>query len=174
MLTAPGSPVYLRALEAQDLERLHRWHNDPALYATLAGTYRPVSVETERAWLAAASSGAPGAVNLAVCATDGGEHVGNAYLRDVDVVNRRAELHVFLGDEARRGQGLGRAAVELLVGYAFDHLNLERVWLQVLASNAAALAVYERCGFAREGVLRRHVFNAGAWEDVVVMGRLRG
>ena len=173
MLTAPGSPVYLRALEADDLPRLHLWHNDPELYRSLIGTYRPVSLDTELQWLARVSAYDPASHNFAICLVDGDEHVGNVYLRDVDWVNRHAELHIFVADLRHRGRGLGRAAVRLLLDYAFDHLNLARVWLPVLSSNPAALRVYEQCGFEREGTLRRHVFNAGAWADVVIMGILR-
>jgi hypothetical protein len=44
MITRPESPVYLRAIDEGDLETVHRWHNDPALYASLVGrSLRPAS-----------------------------------------------------------------------------------------------------------------------------------
>ena len=39
MITRPESPVYLRAIDEGDLEPVHRWHNNPALYASLVGTF---------------------------------------------------------------------------------------------------------------------------------------
>jgi RimJ/RimL family protein N-acetyltransferase len=43
----------------------------------------------------------------------------------------------------------------------------------VLASNAPAIASYEKSGLVREGTLRRSAFVDGRREDVVVMGILR-
>lgn len=51
MITRAESPVYLRAIDEGDLEPVHRWHNDPALYASPVGTFAPTSLATERAWL---------------------------------------------------------------------------------------------------------------------------
>jgi hypothetical protein len=41
MITRPESAVYLRAIDEGDLEPVHRWHNDPALDASLVGTFHP-------------------------------------------------------------------------------------------------------------------------------------
>jgi RimJ/RimL family protein N-acetyltransferase len=43
----------------------------------------------------------------------------------------------------------------------------------VFAGNGPAIAVYEKCGFVREGVLRAAAFVDGHREDVVVMAVLR-
>ncbi len=50
-----------------------------------------------------------------------------------------------------RGEGLGPAALDLALGYAFDALGTGRVWLDVLEDNARARRLYERVGFADDG-----------------------
>jgi len=45
-----GEKVVLRALEADDLERLHRWMNDPEVIYWL-GRRTPISLTEERRWL---------------------------------------------------------------------------------------------------------------------------
>jgi putative acetyltransferase len=47
------------------------------------------------------------------------------------------------------------------------------VYLHVFPDNEAAIRLYERVGFAREGVLRRHVSKRGRSRDVVVMAAVR-
>jgi RimJ/RimL family protein N-acetyltransferase len=42
-----------------------------------------------------------------------------------------------------------------------------------MAFNTAALRCYEAVGFRREGVIRKQVFRAGSYHDVVVLGLLR-
>jgi len=84
-----------------------------------------------------------------------------------------AELQIRIGDAADRGRGVGSEAVGLLLRFAFDDLNLQRVQLHVFADNAAAIRVYEKAGFVREGVLRQAAHIGGKYVDVVLMGILR-
>ncbi|MEQ9146254.1 MAG: GNAT family N-acetyltransferase [Parvibaculaceae bacterium] len=52
-------------------------------------------------------------------------------------------------DPAHRGEGLGRACVGRLLGWALDE-GVERACLQVEAENAPARALYRRLGFTRD------------------------
>jgi RimJ/RimL family protein N-acetyltransferase len=164
--------VSLRALEPEDLDRVLEWHNDPELYTTLGGHFRHVSADSEREWLRR-RIGSRDEVNLAICTSETKEHIGNIYLRDIDWINRHGELHAFIAAPQHRGKGYGSAAVQQLVKHAFEDLGLVRLYLHVLASNAAGVATYTRCGFAVEGRLHRHVLKKGNFEDVLIMGLCR-
>jgi RimJ/RimL family protein N-acetyltransferase len=99
-------------------------------------------------------------------------HIGNIYLRDIDFISGRGELHILIGEPGERGKGYGSGAVRLLVDYAVKDLGLKRVWLNVLADNKPAIRLYEIIGFKIEGRLRNHVFKAGKFRDLLVMGIL--
>ena len=49
-------------------------------------------------------------------------------------------------------------------------MNLNRIYLEVLADNIAAVKAYEKCGFELEGRLKNHSFKLGRYKDVLVMG----
>ena len=162
--------VFLRALEPDDLERAHRWHNDAALYGTLGGTFNFVSREAEQEWLRARCRFSREEISLAICLAETREHIGNIYLRGIDWVARHGEVSVFIGDAQHRGKRYGDSAVRQLREHAFRTLGLHRLYLFVVAGNDAAIRLYKRCGFAEEGRLREHVFKDGAFRDVLVMG----
>lgn len=162
--------VTLRALEEADLERTHRWHNDPELYAALVNPFRFVSKTAEVEWLRRKAAYSNCEVNLAICLRSTGEHIGNVYLGQIDWVSRRAFLGIFIGSAGQRGNGYGREAMQLVLAHAFQDLHLNRVFLEVLADNAAAIRLYEKCGFALEGRFREHVFKHGSYQDVLIMG----
>jgi RimJ/RimL family protein N-acetyltransferase len=61
----------------------------------------------------------------------------------------------------------------LLVDFAFDDLNLQRVGLRVWGANTRAQRLYEKLGFVVEGRLRRAGYVNGRADDLVVMGLLR-
>jgi len=164
--------IYLRALTHDDLDRVLIWHNDAKLYSTLGGHFRFVSRETETEWFDRITQ-AKDQVNLAICLSEPDAHIGNIYLRNIDWISRNCELHAFIADPKHRGKGYGSAAVRQIIKYAFEDLGLVRIYLQVLANNSAAVAMYEKCGFFTEGRLKRHTLKAGAFEDVLVMGICR-
>lgn len=66
------------------------------------------------------------------------------------------------------GHGYATDAVRTLTAFAFRELGLHRVSAAIGPDNAASLALVERLGFTREGVLRDHVHTNGAWRDSVL------
>ncbi|WP_428249059.1 N-acetyltransferase family protein [Ferrovibrio sp.] len=75
-------------------------------------------------------------------------------------------------DEGHRRQGLGeamlRAVLDLTAG-----CNIERVELEVYASNEPAIALYRKFGFETEGTRRRARKLDGRYDDILMMARLR-
>lgn len=162
--------VCLRALELTDLDNTHRWHNDPELFESLVGSYRFVSRAAEEKWLRNLAEYSDTQVSLAICVKENSTHIGNVYLKNINWIARRAELHIFIGDPEQREKGYGQAAVKLIIRHAFGDLGLLRLSLHVLENNHAAVHVYEKCGFKVEGKLLRHAFKDGEFRDVLGMG----
>jgi len=71
-----------------------------------------------------------------------------------------------------RHQGIGRRLAEKTIAHA-KGIGLERIELDVYASNKAAIALYQSLGFALEGVKRKGRKLDGIYDDVVVMGLIR-
>ena len=74
------------------------------------------------------------------------------------------------------GHGFGREAIRWLLREAFERRGAHRLWLEVRADNAPAIALYERCGFRHEGTWRdgyRHARN-GTYHDLRAYGVLEG
>ena len=70
-----------------------------------------------------------------------------------------------------RGRGIGTALIEAAL-VAAKASGLTRVELVVREGNGRAIALYERLGFAREGVKRKAVRVDGAYEDAICMALL--
>jgi ribosomal-protein-alanine N-acetyltransferase len=82
---------------------------------------------------------------------DGGECVGSMWL-DLSPSDR-AGVGYWLLPRAR-GKGLVTCALQLLTRWAFDDVGVKRISLLADPRNTASIAVAERVGFQREGVLR--------------------
>jgi ribosomal-protein-serine acetyltransferase len=83
-----------------------------------------------------------------------GRIVGTVGLARVDLGNRCTEIGYWLGSE-HQGRGLMTSAVAVLVGHAFDSLNLNRSEIRTDVLNLRSRAVAERLGFRYEGTLRQ-------------------
>lgn len=101
-----------------------------------------------------------------------GRVVGTTTLFQLSMAHRRGEIGFALGS-AWWGRGLARAALECLIGYAFDALDLGRLEADVDPRNAASLDLLERLGFQREGLLRERYRVGGELQDSVILGLLR-
>jgi ribosomal-protein-serine acetyltransferase len=82
-----------------------------------------------------------------------GRIVGSVGLARIDWGNRCAEIGYWLGQE-HQGRGLMTSAVAVLVGHAFDSLQLNRAEIRTDVLNHRSRAVPERLGFRYEGTLR--------------------
>lgn len=73
---------------------------------------------------------------------------------------------------AYRDRGLGKALLETAIAAA-EQRDFRRIELTVFADNLRAMALYEKTGFVREGVMRAaRYLGPDDYRDVVLMARL--
>ncbi len=84
-----------------------------------------------------------------------------------------AWVGISIGEREYWGKGYGTDAMELILYYAFEELNLHRVSLGVLAYNPRAIRAYEKAGFVVEGAERQAANKDGVRYDALIMGILR-
>ena len=90
----------------------------------------------------------------------------------LNLVDHHGELGYWLG-KAWWNQGICTEAAAAVLGYAFETLELERVFANYFARNPASGRVMAKLGMKQEGILRRHRCKWGQYEDLIVCGILR-
>jgi len=70
-------------------------------------------------------------------------------------------------------QGYCSEAAEEVLRYAFEVLELNRVWAHHFSRNVASGRVLQKIGMTHEGCLRKHIFKWGEFLDVEQYGILR-
>jgi [ribosomal protein S5]-alanine N-acetyltransferase len=108
---------------------------------------------------------------FAIVGPERGEPIGEIGLVGISWPHRRAGLSILVLPGCRRA-GVGREAIELLVGWAHGELGLRRIELHTLPENSPMQRLAEASGFIREGVLRDYTFERGRFVDNVVYARL--
>jgi RimJ/RimL family protein N-acetyltransferase len=167
-----GEKVVLRAMKREDLMRQCAFNND--LEFELAGGGDPPEPQAlarlEAQFDENLHRGDREGMNFAIEADS--KYIGSCGLFHLDLVAHTCELGIGIGDKQYWGRGYGRDAVRVLLDYAFHLRNFHKVWLQVNGNNERGIHAYRACGFVEEGRLRKHVWNNGAYVDLVHMGIL--
>ena len=168
-----GRIVNLRAREMADLERNTRWVNDREVMRFMSVRYPMSALAEEQRMRDRMVRPMTFADTPLAIETKDGEHIGNTSLFNVSPEDRTADFGIMIGEKACWSKGYGSDATRTLLRFAFDEMNLHRVWLTVLATHERGIACYRRCGFREEARLRQDVYRHGQYYDFITMGILR-
>lgn len=174
-----GSRIAIRPATEADAENIVRWRNDPDVSGHFIHRDK-LTVEGHLSWFR--DNVLTGrTVQFIICVreqdAEGREErnpVGSVYLRDIDRGEMSAEYGVFIGEKKARGKGFGVEAARLAVRFAFEEMQLQRVFLRVYRDNTAAIRSYEAAGFRVCGELRGVVSTDGESADMLLMEVMPG
>ncbi len=96
-----------------------------------------------------------------------GKLVGGVLFRTMDIQNGNAEAGGWLEPSAA-GRGLATRAARVIIDWAIEERGIHRVEWRVSAANQASIAVAQRLGMTRDGVLRESYPYRGVRHDVEV------
>lgn len=147
-------------------------HDDEITFFT--GTHTEFTREQIDRWCASRAEQID-RLDLAVTDPDTGDWLGEVVVNEWDPDNRSCSFRIALSAGAR-DRGVGTEATRLIVDHVFDNIvgpPVHRISLEVFDFNQRGVAVYEKVGFVREGVLRDAVRWQGVFHDAIVMSILR-
>ncbi|REK61960.1 MULTISPECIES: GNAT family N-acetyltransferase [Cohnella] len=169
-----GRKVMLREYRQEDLVPIRRWVNNPEVVRYLSDIFLfPHTLEDTQAYLQ--SKMEPREDNRGFVIADAATElfIGQINLDFIDWKNRYGKVGIVIGSPEHFGKGYGTEAMRLLIDFAFDELNLNRLELDVFDFNERARRCYAACGFKEEGRLRQRQFKNGRYADVILMGLLK-
>ncbi|WP_208559312.1 GNAT family N-acetyltransferase [Marinilactibacillus kalidii] len=111
--------------------------------------------------------------DYAICFNKTNEMVGELSIMDIDKRNSAAAFRISMNSTKYTGIGLGSEAIDLIVDYVFNSLNLNRLQLEVYSHNPRGIRAYEKAGFIKEGVLREKLLYNGKYSDEIIMSILK-
>lgn len=133
-----------------DVEAVYAWDRDPELSAWNGRA--PISISlsaARRDYLARWEDPAVKTYIMEDTEDASGEPIGMATLYDFR--KGGCELGIKIGPEDLRGKGYASEAVELLVSYCFDTLELSTVRGSTLSHNRRMQRVFDKNGFSKVG-----------------------
>jgi RimJ/RimL family protein N-acetyltransferase len=168
-----GSRINLRKIKRSDAEILAARVNDisVARYTYIPHPYgvkdaREFIRNSHRWWRQGKVYG------LMIEEPEDGTVIGCVGVESISQKHRNCEIGYWLWKKYR-GRGVMSEAVTLALRFAFEELNLVRVHAHVMMGNEASSRVLLKCGFTREGCLRKRIKHRGRWKDMLIYSILR-
>jgi len=94
--------------------------------------------------------------------------VGAIDLFDFDPVNRRAGVGIVVLEEHRH-KGIAGTALDILVEYAFNHLNLHQLYCNIEEKNAISLNLFRKKGFKDCGFKQEWNQSGKDWANEIML-----
>jgi len=165
-----GNSVFISALNTADKSIILNWVNNPELKNKI-GTIYPISDIEHEKWFSSKFENSNEKI-FGIVSREYNSLIGIIGLKNIDFINRNAELYIYIGETQYQSRGLGTDAVKTLVDFSFSQLNLHRIYLNVFDYNENAIKVYERVGFVVEGVLTDAFYRDGQYHNKIIMGKI--
>lgn len=160
--------LVLRPIMQADTDDILRWRNQDSVKKYFI-KQQNIQREDHMKWMKNRVETGEVVQFIMASQTDGCS-IGTVYLQDIDYENRKAEYGIFIGEGRFTGRGYGTIAAECMIKYAFEKLNLHKLYLRVYEDNYRAISSYTKAGFRKEALLKDDVRIHGVYRNIVLMG----
>ncbi|WP_304943306.1 GNAT family N-acetyltransferase [Vallitalea guaymasensis] len=168
-----GKKIRLREYRKSDAEVAQNYINDKELKKNLnPGIPYPYTLQDEEKWFES-NTALKDTYSFAIETLGDNVYIGGCGINQVDWKNSNVEIGIFIGNKEYWNKGYGTDAMNVLIRFIFNEMNINKIKLNVYSFNKRALKCYEKCGFKTEGVLRKELYREGNYHDIIVMGLLK-
>ncbi len=170
-----GKNVILRAPEPADIDFLYVWENDRSVWRA-SNTNTPYSRFAIEQYVMNAQLDIyiTRQLRFMIDKTDPSgkvSTVGTIDLYDFEPAHRRAGVGVLIIRE-ERGKGYASEALELLIDYAFNTLNLHQLYSHISSSNIVSLNLFAKHQFEIIGLKKEWLMIDNKWMDEYILQRI--
>ena len=165
--------LLLREVDPADARDLLVFRGDPEVQRFNSRPITDISeiltvIDTLRKWYLAQKS-----IHWGVTRHDDQRVIGLFSLHGLNRFHQRGAIGYDLAREFW-GQGIASEAARAVVGFAFEHLSLNRLEAVTISDNYRSVVLLERLGFKHEGTRREHSLeDDGLFHSSAIYGLLR-
>lgn len=158
--------ITLRPWNLNDAEQLSKIANNANIAKFMMNQFpHPYTLENAKMFINMASNNSP--KNILAIDLNGTAIGGIGVHLQPDIYCKNAELGYWLGEEYW-GKGYITTAVHVMIKYAFENFEIERIFAKPFGSNIASQKVLEKSGFILEAHLSKTIFKNNVFEDELI------
>lgn len=163
-----GRRIILRPIGTDDIKETLSLRQDLEANKQYLGYIFPINLSNEQRWVEDLyTQKFRERIDLVIEEKKTHKFIGLIGVNGIDYIHRRAKFGIFI-KRKYWGKGFGREATRVFLNYLFNQVNLNKIYLEVLAENKQAIGLYKRVGFVKEGSLKAHCYQDGRYKDVEI------
>ncbi len=168
-----GKQIYLRPYELTDVEMVVEWSaiEDETFMYRGREPVSPLAIRDKFARLYQRQP--PETFLFAACLIKDDILIGEVGTTGINWVNRTGETSIYLAP-SWRNQGHGTEAINLLLEYCFDVLQLHVLHATVLETNTRSASAHVKQGYHPAGRMHWNDVKEGVYRDFLMFDVLRG
>jgi diamine N-acetyltransferase len=165
--------ITLRALEPEDIDLLFLWENSEENW-TVSHTVAPFSKYLLALYIENSEKDIYETRQLRMMiVTPDGETVGAIDLFDFDPYHERVGIGILIHKQEHRAKGFASSALNLMIRYCFEKLNLHQIYANILIDNEVSMKLFSKAGFVLAGTKKEWVRAGGKWKDECLLQLLK-
>ena len=156
--------VALRAIEESDLQQLLLWRNNPDLRKFFR-EFRELNMMQQGEWYNHIVCKSQNEYMFAIHDMSIDKLIGCCGCVYINWVHRSCDFSIYIGDEGVYIDSRAYLAGQLLIDYAFNTLNLKRIWTEIYDFDYMKKEFLEKLNFRVEGTFKSSNFHNGKYHD---------
>lgn len=164
-----GNKSFIRAVELEDSRLISAWLNDKEVNKYMDIIY-PVSKRDADSFVLEGDN--DNSKRLFIIDNEDRKPIGIITLSNIKWEYRNCEMGIVIYDKNHRNKGYGKDALNTIIQFIFEEMNMHVIYLKVTEDNHIAIKLYESLGFEHEGILRDRYFKSGKYSNIIVMSKI--
>jgi len=150
-----GEKVQLRAVEPNDIDIIYKWENNTSVWQ-LSNTLAPFSRHIIKQFVDNSHLDIFQSRQLRLMIdkieNDSAETIGTIDIFDFEPLHKRAGIGILIADEQNRKNGFASEALDILIHYCFNTLQMHQLYCNITSDNTESLNLFQKKGFSLIGI----------------------
>jgi RimJ/RimL family protein N-acetyltransferase len=164
ILFIKGTTINLCPRTSKHAHLYAKWRNDPKV-RIFSRNVTPRTVDEQKKRLETGEGRTPEQISFEIWHIRDNIPIGTVGLNHIDWINGWANANLAIGEPDYWGHNIATEATELLVEYAFNELNLNKLHGGAAVDNIGSWTVAEKIGFEFEGIRKHGMYVNGKYVD---------
>lgn len=165
-----GEKIFLSPIIEEDYLKFYEWMNDDSIIDNIGRSDKLTTYEVNKIWCESSSKDSKQIFSI-VEYDD--KLIGCCGINDINYLHRTCELYIYIGEKNMRGKGVGKEAIQLLLDYAFNTLNMNSIFIKAFSYNTKAINLYKKVGFQKIGMRRKSHYLNNDYHDIILFDLLK-
>ena len=163
--------IKLRALEPEDLDFLYQTENNTAFWE-VSSMQTPFSKFILKQYLENSHQDIFEAKQLRLIIEHKNKAIGMIDLFDFNPQHHRAGIGILIVKEYQN-MGFANTALQLLIGFAFETLNLHQLYANITVDNKNSIKLFTTNNFKEIGIKKDWIFSNSKFKDEILLQLIR-